>query len=269
MDTSSSSSDKEIRKSRKNKKVATFLVDLDKLNIKIVYDDFKADGDSQFIVMDTVKAKRIKHYGRVVRKDKLEDDDDCVTHCDQCHKYYRVSCLEHPLYFVPDRQPRETVGSKQTLAVRSCPEFLTIRNSVLYQDAGKGVIAKSMIPTGTCFGPYVGVNKVTTNRDGYCWEIRSRPKNFYCDGQDENRSNWMRFINSALDETMQNLIAFQFNQQIYYRVYKPIFEGDELLVYYGERFSEELGTGMSSASCVSQRAPTKHTKQATGRDFIR
>ncbi len=40
---------------------------------------------------------------------------------------------------------------------------------------------------------------------------------FYFDGKDENIGNWLRFINCARAENEQNLIAYQYLNQIYYR----------------------------------------------------
>ena len=61
------------------------------------------------------------------------------------------------------------------------------------------------------------------------------------DGSDESESNWMRFVNLAQTETQQNLNAFQYQGQIYYRVYKNISAGEELLVWYGLKYAKQLG----------------------------
>lgn len=63
----------------------------------------------------------------------------------------------------------------------------------------------------------------------------------FLDGQDESRSNWMRFVNCSRCEDEQNLVAFQFKGKIYYRTYKPIHPGKELLVWYGEKYAKDLG----------------------------
>ena len=51
----------------------------------------------------------------------------------------------------------------------------------------------------------------------------------------------MRYVNCARNESEQNLIAYQYRGQIYYRSFKPIHPGKELLVYYGEEYAKELG----------------------------
>ena len=50
----------------------------------------------------------------------------------------------------------------------------------------------------------------------------------------------MRFVNCCRCEDEQNLVAFQFRGKIYYRTYKPIKAGSELLVWYGESYAKDL-----------------------------
>ncbi len=56
---------------------------------------------------------------------------------------------------------------------------------------------------------------------------------FYLNGKDETYGNWMRYINCSRIEEEQNMIALQFHGSIYYRVYKDVAPGKELLVWYG------------------------------------
>ena len=51
----------------------------------------------------------------------------------------------------------------------------------------------------------------------------------------------MRYVNCARNEAEQNLVAYQYRSQIYYRSFKPIPAGTELLVFYGEEYAKELG----------------------------
>ena len=60
------------------------------------------------------------------------------------------------------------------------------------------------------------------------------------DGKDQTKGNWMRFINCARHEEEQNLVAFQYHGSIYYRAYKAIEPGTELLVWYGNEYANEL-----------------------------
>ena len=63
----------------------------------------------------------------------------------------------------------------------------------------------------------------------------------YIDAQDETLSSWPRYVNCARYETEQNVAAYQYLGNIYYRSYKLIKAGSELLVWYGEDYAQELG----------------------------
>ena len=64
---------------------------------------------------------------------------------------------------------------------------------------------------------------------------------YYVNGKDEKYGNWLRYINCSRTESEQNLVAFQYHSQIYYRAYKEIKHGDELLVWYGDEYARDLG----------------------------
>ena len=64
---------------------------------------------------------------------------------------------------------------------------------------------------------------------------------YYVDGKDPLYGSWMRYINCSRYEKEQNLIAFQYYGEIYYRTYKEVKPGEELLVWYGDEYASELG----------------------------
>ena len=63
----------------------------------------------------------------------------------------------------------------------------------------------------------------------------------FVDGSDEKVSSWMRFIRCARHKKEQNLFAFQFLGKIYYRSFKAILPGEEMLVWYDEKYPQYLG----------------------------
>lgn len=63
----------------------------------------------------------------------------------------------------------------------------------------------------------------------------------YIDGSDVNTASWMRFIRCARHKDEQNLFAFQYNENIYYRAFKDIPYGTELLVWYDENYPMYMG----------------------------
>ena len=54
----------------------------------------------------------------------------------------------------------------------------------------------------------------------------------------------MRFVNCSRVEQEQNMIALQFHGKIWYRTYKDVEAGVELLVWYGEQYAKELGIAL-------------------------
>ena len=63
----------------------------------------------------------------------------------------------------------------------------------------------------------------------------------YIDGSNENVSSWMRFIRCARHKGEQNLFAFQYLGKLFYRSFKAILPGQEMLVWYDEKYPQYLG----------------------------
>ena len=51
----------------------------------------------------------------------------------------------------------------------------------------------------------------------------------------------MRFIQCARSKDEQNLFAFQYKGNVYYRSFKDIAVGEELLVWYDDRYLQHFG----------------------------
>nr|KAF6462836.1 PR/SET domain 1 [Molossus molossus] len=109
-----------------------------------------------------------------------------------------------------------------------------------------GVVSKEYIPKGTRFGPLIG--EIYTNdtvpknaNRKYFWRIYSRGELLhFIDGFNEEKSNWMRYVNPAHYAREQNLAACQNGMNIYFYTIKPIPANQELLVWYCRDFSERL-----------------------------
>ncbi|XP_053524675.1 histone-lysine N-methyltransferase PRDM9-like [Artibeus jamaicensis] len=54
------------------------------------------------------------------------------------------------------------------------------------------------------------------------------------------------FVNCARDDEEQNLVAFQYHRQIFYRTCRVIRPGHELLVWCGDEYGQELGSKWGS-----------------------
>ncbi|XP_030051522.1 PR domain zinc finger protein 1 [Microcaecilia unicolor] len=109
-----------------------------------------------------------------------------------------------------------------------------------------GVLSNEYIPKGTRFGPLVGEiytpDTVPKNANRkYFWRIYSNGEfDHFVDGFDEERSNWMRYVNPAHSTQAQNLAACQNGSNIYFYTIQPIPAKQELLVWYCRDFAERL-----------------------------
>lgn len=135
---------------------------------------------------------------------------------------------------------------KLSYAIASFPEEVQLCVSSI-PGAGCGVCAKQHIPVGTWIGPYEGklvkCDEIKPTTDtSYMWEIYQEGKlSHYLDASDENTSSWMRFIRCARYREEQNLFSFQYCGNIYYRAFREISVGAELLVWYDEKYPQDMG----------------------------
>ncbi|XP_021102050.1 histone-lysine N-methyltransferase PRDM9 isoform X2 [Heterocephalus glaber] len=171
-----------------------------------------------------------------------EPQDDDYLYCEKCKNYFIDSCAVHGApAFVKDSAVAEGAADR---AVLSLPPGLSIGPSSI-PGAGLGVWNEaSHLPLDLHFGPYEGqlTEDEEAGRSGYAWMVtKGRHCYEYVDGKDRSRANWMRYVNCARDEEEQNLVAFQYHRQIFYRTCQPIGPGSELFVWYGDEYGEELG----------------------------
>ena len=77
------------------------------------------------------------------------------------------------------------------------------------------------------------------NRIVLTWQIYKDGKfSHFIDGSEEYMSSWMRYIQCARYKDEQNMTVFQYCGNIYYRAFRHIPAGRELLVWYDEKYSE-------------------------------
>ncbi|CAH1782439.1 unnamed protein product [Owenia fusiformis] len=170
-------------------------------------------------------------------------DDDEFLFCEDCNLEHKGDCPIHgPLIIVEDRK----VEGGKFRAELTAPYDLVVRLSKI-PGAGHGVWTTAEIPKGVRFGPYAGkIVEIHREHDahesGYAWMIYKNEKpSHFIDAGDVGQANWMRYVNCARFEGEQNVTAFQYLGQIYYRTFRPIPPNTEVLVWYGESYAEELG----------------------------
>ncbi|CAI9150037.1 unnamed protein product, partial [Rangifer tarandus platyrhynchus] len=193
------------------------------------------------------KETGVKRYSLRERKGHVyqevsEPQDDDYLYCEQCQTFFIDSCAAHgPPTFVKDCAVKRGHANRSALTL---PPGLSIRLSGI-PDAGLGVWNEaSDLPLGLHFGPYEGQIKDDEEaaNSGYAWLItKGRNCYEYVDGKDTSWANWMRYVNCAWDDEEQNLVAFQYHGQIFYRTCQVVRPGCELLVWYGDEYGQDLG----------------------------
>ncbi|RXM36462.1 putative histone-lysine N-methyltransferase PRDM7 [Acipenser ruthenus] len=174
-----------------------------------------------------------------------EPNDDDYFYCNICHSFFLDKCNIHgPPVFIKNPLVEIGVANRARLTL---PQGMIIKVSKI-PNAGLGVWnERRVIPNSIHFGPYEG--ELTSEKEaalsGYSWMIRKGNSDHeYLDAKNEANSNWMRYVNCARNDEEQNLVAFQYKGQIFYRSCKPIPPGCELLVWYGDEYGKELGVGL-------------------------
>ncbi|MGH0152581.1 UNVERIFIED_CONTAM: hypothetical protein FKN15_063570 [Acipenser sinensis] len=138
-----------------------------------------------------------------------------------------------------------TDGGNCVKAKASLPRNLMFKHAPNSKEV-IGVLSREYIPKGTRFGPLVGeaytVDTVPKNANRkYFWRIYSNGEfHHFIDGFNEEKSNWMRYVNPAHSQQEQNLAACQNGMNIYFYTVKPIPANQELLVWYCPEFAERL-----------------------------
>ncbi|XP_036688248.1 probable histone-lysine N-methyltransferase PRDM7 [Balaenoptera musculus] len=189
-----------------------------------------------------VKMYSLRERKGHVYQEVSEPQDDDYLYCEKCQNFFIDSCAAHGApTFVKDSAVEKGHPNRSALTL---PPGLSIRPSGI-PEAGLGVWNEaSNLPLGLHFGPYEG--QITEDEEaansGYSWLItKGRNCYEYVDGKDKSWANWMRYVNCARDDEEQNLVAFQYHRQIFYRTCRVVRPGCELLVWYGEEYSQELG----------------------------
>ncbi|XP_035866188.1 probable histone-lysine N-methyltransferase PRDM7, partial [Phyllostomus discolor] len=172
----------------------------------------------------------------------------CVPRdCEKCQNFFIDSCAVHgPPTFVKDSAVDKGHPHRSALTL---PPGLRIGPSGI-PEAGLGVWNEAAdLPVGLLFGPYEGhiTEDGEAAKSRYSWLIaKGRNCYEYVDGKDRSWANWMRYVNCARDNEEQNLVAFQYHRQIFYRTCRVVVPGCELLVWFGDEYGQELGSKWGS-----------------------
>ncbi|KAF0294940.1 putative histone-lysine N-methyltransferase PRDM7 [Amphibalanus amphitrite] len=185
----------------------------------------------------------IKSQRLVINYRDVDGLDDGNIFCDVCCRDWDGECRVHgPLKVIPDTKARPGIGDAER-DLKTLPPSLSSGQSS-NPASGTGVFAEDELPVRQRLGPYDGI--LTTEQGqarttGYSWQIKKGQRVHHSvNAEDPSCSNWLRRVNCARSEEEQNLVAFQYRGQIYFRTSKPVQRGSELLVYYGDDAAREL-----------------------------
>ncbi|KAF4011478.1 hypothetical protein G4228_001866 [Cervus hanglu yarkandensis] len=216
---------------------------------KIRYRNVKRNYEALIAIGFRATRPAFMHHHRQVIKPQVDDtegsDEEWTPRqqdCEECQNFFIDSCAAHrPPTFVKDYAVRKGHGNRSALTL---PPGLSIRLSGI-PDTGLGVWNEaSDLPQGLHFGPYEGqiIDNEEAANSGYSWLItKGRNCYEYVDGKDTSWANWMRYVNCAWDDKEQNLVAFRYHGQIFYQTCQVVRPGCELLVWYGDKYGQDLG----------------------------
>ncbi|GLV41340.1 Blimp-1 [Carabus blaptoides fortunei] len=173
--------------------------------------------------------------------EEAEIPEDRYVYCDECMYEHLDSCKEHKLIPVHDNPVPVDKNNPNRARDTVPPGWVKVKESKII-NGGYGIWAVCKIPKGIQFGPYEGETGGYHTDGLYSWQIKKNGRVIdYIDGFDTSTSNWMRYVNCARNRKEQNLMAFQYRGQIFYRSVVDIQPHTELLVFYGPKFAKELG----------------------------
>nr|XP_054930136.1 uncharacterized protein LOC126536779 [Dermacentor andersoni] len=141
-----------------------------------------------------------------------------------------------PLLGLAQKVDDKSVPSRARL---SLPPTLALAENA---ECGPRVTAREDIPVGTQFGPVEAPRyRAFKGRPRFKLKVFPTKGRATClDTSDEYQCNWMCFVEPASEPSVQNLIAYQLGQDIYFSVQKPIKSGDALYVGYAPPYGRKM-----------------------------
>ncbi|XP_060708363.1 PR domain zinc finger protein 2 [Hemiscyllium ocellatum] len=130
--------------------------------------------------------------------------------------------------------------------LKGLPQEVTLKPSAV-DEKRLGVWATRSIQKGRKYGPFSGERKKKSQvkNNVYMWEVYFPQFGWMCiDATDPSKGNWLRYVNWARSSDEQNLFPLEINRAIYYKVFKPIQPGEELLVWYNGEDNPDIAAAL-------------------------
>uniref|UniRef100_A0A1I8ILI9 Histone-lysine N-methyltransferase PRDM9 n=1 Tax=Macrostomum lignano TaxID=282301 RepID=A0A1I8ILI9_9PLAT len=184
-----------------------------------------------------------------------KETDERSLYCYDCGKEVFGDCCQLHQRWVSNKMP-DGFGTAENFSDLTLPDGMRICRSAVGRHAGNGVWAEAPIARGSIFGPYLGqriTDKATAEASSYAWEIRRDKSCEWVDAADMRFSNWMRYVNCSRNLCEQNMIAFQWDNNVYYIAIRDISPDHELLVYYGDEMAKLYNIVAEDGDSASDR----------------
>ncbi|XP_043211656.1 histone-lysine N-methyltransferase PRDM9-like [Amphibalanus amphitrite] len=212
----------------------------------------------------------IKSQRLVINYRDVDGLDDSNIFCDVCCRDWDGECPVHgPLKIIHDTKARPGIGDVDR-DVKTLPPSLSSGPST-NPASGTGVLAEKDIPARQRLGPYEGTltteqGQARSRTTGYRWQIKKDKRVHHSvNAEDPSCSNWLRRVNCARSEEEQNIVAFQYRGQVYFRTSKPVPRGSELLVYYADDSARELTVHSETSEKSVTSSPAGPSSSGVGR----
>ncbi|XP_038056950.1 PR domain zinc finger protein 4-like isoform X6 [Patiria miniata] len=184
--------------------------------------------------------------------------DMLIAGCEDCGQSHLGDCPIHgPLLKVRDK-------SIPTRARLTLPHYLMLKDLELHtaNEQVVGVFARKLIQQRTQFGPFIAprVPKLETLRldNAPIYKVfRNGIEVSTLDLSNENACSWMMFVRLATTFDEQNLVAYQFNEDIYFATCKPVAPHAELRVWYASDYAHTMNVTLLCANKPDGSAKTE------------
>lgn len=178
--------------------------------------------------------------------------------CNVCGEGHATAAC--PLLGLAQKVDDKSVPSRARL---SLPPTLALVDNA---DGEPRVTAREDIPVGTQFGP-VEAPRYRAFKGNPRFKLKVFPtkgRATCLDTSDEYQCNWMCFVEPAPEPSVQNLIAYQLGQDIYFSVQRPVSCGDTLYVGYAPPYGRRMAGPTEEPSPAPTPAPTEFPVEPGG-----
>ncbi|XP_072170312.1 uncharacterized protein [Diadema setosum] len=174
---------------------------------------------------------------------KNHNTQDTNYGCEDCGQTHMGDCpVRGPILRIRDKHlpSRARLTLPQYLVLKEV-EVKTGNQQVL------GVFARKLIQQRTQFGPFVAPRvpyKTEPDPHRLLYKIfdKDGKEKASLDINDESNCSWMMFVRAASSYSEQNIVAYQFNEDVYFSTCKPITPHTELKVWYASDYAKLLNT---------------------------